>query len=111
MNTFNIIVSQMIAILSLVTASGVLIHDTNIDKAFASAVYKPVNKEMNTDTNAAMRAGSNPHTHAEHMSVRHQGDAAKALPRERDRKRLAIKRVAQGYHGNGICMPLAGEWQ
>lgn len=111
MNTVNIIFTQLIALLSLVTASGVLIHDTNLDKAFASAFHRPISKDMNTDTNANLRAGSQPHTHAEHLAVaKSRGDSAKVLPRDRDRKRTEIKRASRGYHGNGYCMPLAGEW-
>ncbi len=111
MNSINIIFTQLIALLSLVTASGVLIHDTNLDKAFASALHKPISKDMNTDTNANFRAGSQPHTHAEHLSVaKNRGDSAKVLPRDRDRKRTEIKRASRGYHGNNYCMPLAGEW-
>ncbi|OYX42846.1 hypothetical protein B7Y94_02780 [Candidatus Saccharibacteria bacterium 32-49-12] len=110
MNLFQLFIAQLIALLSLVTATGVLIHDTNLDKALTSSVKKAAYGDM-TDTNANMRAGSQPHTHVEHLAVKDRADAHKALPRKRDRKRAAVtKRVAQGYHGNGVCMPLAGEW-
>lgn len=111
MNIPHLLMTQLIALFSLMTASGVLIHDTNIDKAMTSAMYKKVT-DFGSDTNAQVRTSSNPHPHAGHMSVvKDQGDVAKTMPRSRDRKRAATnKRVAQGYHGNGVCLPLAGEW-
>ena len=109
MNMFQIVITQLIALLSLLIASGVLIHDTNLDKAFSSAAHQTVAKDM-TDTNANLRPGGQPHTHAEHLNVKDRGDNAKVVPRRRDKKHIAPKRVVRGYHGNGICMPLAGEW-
>ena len=38
MNTLQLIMTQFAAIISLATASGILLHDSHIDKAFAGAV-------------------------------------------------------------------------
>ena len=38
MNTLQLIMAQFAAIISLATASGILLHDSHIDKAFASTV-------------------------------------------------------------------------
>lgn len=110
MNITQIIASQFIALVSLTTLAGVLIHDVNIDKAFKTATYKQSAKDVHTtDTSAHMRPGTTPHTHAEHLKVGNDRvDQAKALPR-RDRKKV-VQQVIRGHHGDGICMPLAGEW-
>ena len=112
MNITSLVLTQFMTLLSLVTASGVLLHDTNLDKAFSTVIHGSTNSsEMNTETKANLRSGSQPHTHAKHLAVgRDQPDNAKMPPRNRDRKRSVVKRVGQGYHGNGYCMPLAGEW-
>lgn len=112
MNIIHIIMSHMIAILSLTTVSGVLIHDSHIDKAFASAINHFQADSVVTPQEAAKtRIGSNPHTHAEHMKVTSErNDNPSYMPKNRDRKRQAIKRQALGYHGENFCLPLAGEW-
>lgn len=111
MNITQTLVTHFIAFISLATASGVLLHDTHLDKAFSSATKVQAAGDASADTGAKVRPGSNLHPHAEHMQViKGRADNAKALPRERDRKRSMSKRLAHGYHGNNYCMPLAGEW-
>ncbi len=113
MNTLQLIMTQFAAIISLATASGILLHDSHIDKAFAGAVNH-AQADSGTSTShesAKTRVGSNPHTHAEHMKVSAQrNDNLSYMPKNRDRKRQAIKRQALGFHGENVCMPLAGEW-
>ena len=38
MNTLQIIMTQLAAIISLTTASGILLHDSHLDKAFVSTI-------------------------------------------------------------------------
>lgn len=111
MNITQTIITNFITLISLLTASGVLLHDTHLDKAFSSATKVQVANDLSSDASSKARPGSNLHPHAEHLQiVRDRIDNTKALPRERDRKRATPKRFAQGYHGNNYCMPLAGEW-
>ena len=113
MNTLQIIMTQLAAIISLTTASGILLHDSHLDKAFVSIInhVQADNATNVPQETAKVRVGSNPHTHAEHMSVRSdRNDNPSYMPKSRDRKRQAIKRQALGFHGENVCLPLAGEW-
>lgn len=111
MNITQLFLTQFATLLSLATASGILLHDTHLDKAFASAVNHVQADNGGDSSHSKVRASSNPHTHAEHMQVsRERSDNPSHLPKNRDRKRQAIKRQGLGYHGENFCMPLAGEW-
>lgn len=111
MNIAQQLITPLTVLLSLFTASGVLLHDTHIDKAFVSVANKPQVGDMSPENVVQVRSGSNLHPHAEHMSVvKNKTDDGKALPRNRDRKNLVKRRAVRGYHGEGFCMPFAGEW-
>lgn len=112
MNITQLFLTQFAALISFATASGVLLHDTNLDKAFATVVnHVQADSSNDTAQQSKIRPGSNPHTHAEHMQVSgERTNNPTNLPKNRDRKRQAIKRQALGYHGENFCMPLAGEW-
>ena len=109
MNFTNLLLAQAITLVGLVTACSVVLHDTNVDKAFSSAFHKTQTGDFASD--APMRPSSNPHTHAEHLSVvRDNQSTPRALPRERNKRHMSDKRPARGYHGENLCLPLAGEW-
>lgn len=81
--------------LSLCTASGVLLHDTNVDKAMVKAVSQQVD---------AASPGNMPHTHSERGSL-HQAirDLNASQPRtqprgQEDRKYVQAKPSARGHH-------------
>ena len=107
MNFSNLIFAQIMTFISLFTAAGVLVHDTHIDRAFTSALYKPQASDLATDAQA--RPSSNLHPHAEHLTLTKDQASPKALPRDRN-KRIREKQPTRGYHGDNVCMPLAGEW-
>lgn len=105
------IFSQFVVLVSLFTLSGVLLHDTHLDKAFVSASGKVQPGDTGTDTSAHMRSGSSLHPHAPHLKVNKDGGDQPSTPaRHRERKELQKRRVKRGYHGDNFCMPLAGEW-
>ena len=109
MNIINLLFAQALTLTSLLTVCGVVLHDTHVDKAFSSALYKPQASDFSADTQA--RPSSNLHPHAEHLTVLKGKDTAvKALPRDRNKKHLVEKSPKRGFHGDNICMPLAGEW-
>ena len=93
----QIIISPLSVILSLLTASGVLVHDTNVDKALttASAAIVINHREI--------KPGSDPHTHPETMSL---SQAVRDLktgnnrvqPRNDNKKHLLQKHTARGHH-------------
>jgi len=104
MNTMKYIYklfAPLTMLLSLSTACGVLLHDTNIDKAFMSAWATP-DISNNTDEAGKTKLGSTPHTHAHGISL---GDTIRdgqahpcTAPRTGDRKHIHQKRVARGNH-------------
>lgn len=112
MNITHILITNFITLISLATASGVILHDTHLDKAFSSATKVYASSDLSGDASSKARPGSNLHPHAEHLQVvKDRADNTRALPRERDRKRATPKRAVHGgFHGNNYCMPLAGEW-
>lgn len=82
--------------LSLCTASGVLLHDTNVDKAMVKAVSQ--------QAEAVMSPGNMPHTNSERNSL-HQAirDLNASQPRtkprgQEDRKYVQAKPSARGHH-------------
>lgn len=110
MNTLQIIFAQIITLISLLTACGVLLHDTHIDKAVSSVVYKTKTQAGDLTGEAATRPSSNLHPHAEHLSVKKDNSNLKAMPRKRNKNKIAENRVGRGFHADGYCMPFAGEW-
>lgn len=110
MNIIQIIIAQVVTLVSLMTACGVLLHDTHIDKAMSSAVYKTKLKSKDLSNEAAARPSSNLHPHAEHLSVKKDNSNLKAMPRKRNKSKITENRVGRGFHADGYCMPLAGEW-
>lgn len=112
-NIFQQSISSIIALLSLVTAIGVLLHDTGIDKAVSSA-YKVQTSDLSPDM-AKIRSGSNLHPHAEHLTVKKDGHNHEMTPKRRISKKIASQAEARrsygcGFHSDGLCLPLAGEW-
>lgn len=109
MNLFQQFFAPLITLISLSTACGVFIHDMHVDKALFAAVSST--KPMEATAEGRTKLGTDPHTHPAHLSVSRDGaDNVKALPRNRDRKNVNQKRLANGHHDNNYCLPLAGEW-
>ncbi len=106
---FTNLLSQLIALVSLLTACGVVLHDTSVDKAFSSAFYRTQKSDFTATTEVSARP-ANPHTHPQHLSVAKNQSAPRALPRERNKRFTSDKHPARGYHGENICLPFAGEW-
>ncbi|UHA57357.1 hypothetical protein [Candidatus Nanosynbacter sp. HMT-352] len=85
---------------SLNIAFGVLLHDTNMDKAFLSS-WKIQNVHGNSESETKMPE-TKPHTHPEHAqlsNVLKEGSARpRTTPRNNDKKRLRQKYAARGQH-------------
>ena len=65
---FTTILNSLSIMLSLSTASGVLIHDTKIDKATAAAIA-PLAVTANYETTDKLKISGDPHTHSERGSL------------------------------------------
>lgn len=110
MHHLNQLISQIIMLTSLMTACGVLVHDTHLDKAFTASVNHQLS-DAHSEATGRLRPGGNAHPHAEHLKIPKDGsDNPCTVPRKRDKKHIVKRRVARGYHGDNFCMPLAGEW-
>lgn len=109
MNITQIVIAQAISIISLLTLSGVLLHDTHLDKVFSVSQNQLV-KDQTSEIQTRVRLGSSLHPHTEHLSVHKDQSDTATLPK-RDRRRLAHhRRQTKGFHGDNVCLPLAGEW-
>lgn len=114
MNILQIAFSQIMTLLSLTTACGVLLHDTHIDKAVTTSIkvsQAQVNDFHPSEMAGRLRSGGNVHPHAEHLRVSKDGDASQAaIPRRRGKRDIIKKQIKTGFHADNFCMPLAGEW-
>ena len=101
MNLYQKLIAPFTVLISLLTAGGVLLHDTNTDKAFLSA-WTVTHPNFASDDTGKIRPGSMPHTHAERVSLSdtiREGNAnPRTTPRSNDRKHLWHKRVAKENH-------------
>lgn len=83
---------------SLNVAFGVLLHDTNVDKAFLSS-WKTYSVQSGVEDEIKMPE-TKPHTHPEHAqlsNVLKEGSARpRTTPRNNDKKRLRQKYAARG---------------
>jgi len=92
--------------LTLATAFGVLIHDTQIDKATTVALAAPI--AMASFAIADLSSKSNDHVHVERASAANhlsalRGTIAKTPPRDDDRKYIQSKKIVFGG-GNGSSL-------
>lgn len=102
MNLSQQIIAPLLLFISLTTASGVLVHDTNLDKAFNSAVGAVDLYNTPTDDSAKIsKLSPSLHTHPEHTSLksilRDNQAHPRFAPRPDDRKYVKSK---SPYGGN-----------
>lgn len=101
MNYLYTLLTPLTMLVSLSTACGVLLHDTNIDKAFMS-VWVTTNSSNTVEETGKTKPGSTPHTHVHGISLAdtlREGQAhPRTTPRIADRKHIHQKRVARGNH-------------
>lgn len=94
------LLNPLAILVSLSTATGVLIHDTHIDQV-ASAMSLP-SVMANVDTSKTVHLGGADHTHVERASASqillHVNGTPKVQPRTNDKKHLLQKRVMRGQH-------------
>lgn len=95
------ILNSLAVLMSLTTATGIVVHDTHIDGA-SSALLSLPSVAGNTDDTPASRLTSDLHTHIERLSfsqaVRNlQGTSPRLQPRNEDKK-YAQQKNARGYH-------------
>lgn len=100
---FTSLLNPILAIMSLSTATGVLVHDTRIDKAAVTALAMPA-AIVSLDTSSKLAGLSGDlHTHAERASLSQaihdlKGQMPRTIPRSEDKKHTLPKFVAKGHH-------------
>lgn len=88
--------------LSLSTATGVLLHDTRLDKATTVGLSIPA-AITSYDANTKLVSINDLHTHHERMAFSQvvqniKGENPRIQPRNEDKKHLLQKRAAKGHH-------------
>lgn len=97
-------------LISLQTALGVLLHDTNVDKALLSSWTKSLSGVHVDASDGGKMPENNPHTHPEHAQLtrmlRDNAANPRTTPRNSDRKHLHQKRVSRNteFDGHRICI-------
>lgn len=100
---FASLLNPILAIMSLSTVTGVLVHDTRIDKAMVTALALPA-AIVSVDSSSKLAGLSGDlHTHAERTSLSQavhdlKGQTPRIVPRNEDKKHTLPKFVAKGHH-------------
>lgn len=100
---FANLLHPLLAIMSLSTATGVLVHDTRIDKATVSALALPsVMASVDAASKLSALSGD-AHTHVERGSLAQAVHDLKAQnpriqPRSDEKRHFLQKHVARGHH-------------
>jgi hypothetical protein len=109
---FEIILSPLTILLTLSTSTGVLLHETKVDKIAALSVMAPVVAAHETSDHGAISLESIPHTHVESASFEAASDNLRTqnpstTPRKEDKKYRLQKKVARGVHAfDSYYLPL-----
>ena len=102
-----------IALVSLMTAAGVFMHDTKLDQATITALALPVTALGLESVAKPLKMTGDPHTHSERGSLSQairgiNGGTPRVQPRDDDKKYHLQKKVAKGVHAfDGYYMPLS----
>jgi hypothetical protein len=100
---FTNIINPIAILISLATASGILVHDTKIDKAASVALSTPAIMASYDAPGKAISFNSDVHTHIERVSFSQTINTLNAhtpsvQPRTDDKKHLMQKHVPRGHH-------------
>lgn len=111
MFSFANILSPLAILVSLTTATGIFVHDTNIDKAASKILSLPSTLESIDSGMAAARLGNDPHNHVEQVSYSQfvrdiQTSGPRIQPRQEDKKYVAQKNTMNGdFLSDGYTFP------
>ena len=99
---FSALLNPLAILISLSTATGVLVHDMHIDAAASAVVAMPATIG-NYDISSKLAGFGDAHTHVERGAMAQaiinlQGQNPRIQPRVEDKKYLLQKRVMRGQH-------------
>lgn len=94
--------NQLAVAISLFTATGVALHDTKVDRAFATTINSPIMSQSIASPGEGFK-GSELHTHVERTSFAQavhdiQSGAPRINPRGDHKKHVTPKAVVRGHH-------------
>lgn len=99
----NTVINTFAIIISLLTATGVFVHEAHVDRATATSVAarKAAHKVARTNpTPADANIGAEPHTHPEHGAKTLRGFSYKS-PKVPPREQRAKKHLLQNHEPRG----------
>ena len=97
------IISQMTAFIALITMSSVVLHDTNVDKAFGThlGVIKVSDKTTDEAPGKMIRPESHPHTHGDQTTLirlNHEVNGApRAQARDDSKRQNSQRRITKNF--------------
>lgn len=111
MLTLQTIINTLIMTFSLSTATSLLLHDTNVDKATITALTASYNNSSSTPT----KPGNDPHTHSERSSLYqairdiHASQPRIQPQRQGDKRYVLGKPSTRGHHPfDNSTLPIVG---
>lgn len=100
-----LLLNPILAMLSFGTATGILVHDTSVDKAAVVALASP---QTTTSDHGALHADTHTHTHRINFNsfVRSQTSNPRIQPRNSDEKKYTlVKKSSNGVLGTEYHWP------
>lgn len=101
---FQVLISPLAVMLSLSTSSGILLHETKIDKLATLTMMAPVAAAQKVATHGTALLDGMPHTHIEPASLESASNELRTKNpnqnprRDEDKKYRLQKRVSRGVH-------------
>ncbi len=101
MYSFSLL-NHFAVIISLLTATGVTLHDTKLDRAFVSTINTPIISRSVVSSAESIKS-TELHTHVERTSFAQavhniQSGSPRIHPREDHKKHVTPKSVSRGHH-------------
>jgi hypothetical protein len=110
---FEIILSPLAILLSLCTSTGILLHETKMDKVAALTVFSSsVTASQPVIEGSLPKLETTPHTHVERTSLNNasselRNNTPNTAPRRDDKRYRLQKKVTRGVHVfDSYSMPL-----
>lgn len=98
MYPLQLVLQPLSVMVSLLTMTGVTVHDTNVDKAVTTAIYQSY-----ASPTGQVKLGNDPHTHSERGSLSQavrdlKTSNPRIQPRNDEKKHMMQKHAARGHH-------------
>lgn len=97
------IISPLVIMLTLFTSSGMLLHETKVDKMASLSMFAPLSTTHFAAEETQGKLETTPHTHVERTSLNRasaelSGHIPTTTPRKDDKKYRLQKKVPRGFH-------------